>query len=89
MTDPDQAALLEVFVYDPTTGALTHRHTTSSGTQGELATFSHSRGYLSVSIGKKQYLAHRVIFMMITGQWPEHVDHINHIKHDNRWENLR
>jgi hypothetical protein len=89
MENPDQAGLLSVFTFDPSTGALTHRRTTSSGMQGELATFAHSRGYLSVCVGKQQYLAHRIIFMMMKGYWPEHVDHINHIKHDNRWENLR
>lgn len=89
MENPDQASLLKVFTYNPSTGALTHKGTTSSGMQGELATFAHSRGYLSVCVGKRQYLAHRIIFMMMKGYWPEHVDHINHVKHDNRWENLR
>lgn len=90
MVTPTQEKLLRAFHYDETTGAVTHLLSTSSGLQGESATFSHSRGYLSMSIGKKQLLAHRVIYLMKTGQWPsEHIDHINHIKHDNRWENLR
>lgn len=90
MVTPTQEQLLKAFNYDESTGALTHLLSTSSGLQGEIATFAHSRGYLSVCIGKKQLLAHRVIYLMKTGQWPsEHIDHINHIKHDNRWENLR
>lgn len=89
MTKLTQAGLLDAFEYDEQTGALTHRHTTISGTQGELATFDHSRGYLSVCIGRKQYLAHRVIYLMQTGLWPEHIDHINHDKRDNSWRNLR
>lgn len=89
MTNPTQDSLNQVFNYDKATGLLTHKLTTASGFDGDLATYRHSRGYLSVCIGRKQYLAHRIIFMMERGYWPEHVDHINHIKHDNRWDNLR
>lgn len=89
MTNPTQAALLNVFSYNTQSGELTHTYTTLSGAQDSLATFAHSRGYLSVCVGKTQYLAHRVIYLMMTGNWPEHIDHINHIKHDNRWDNLR
>lgn len=33
--------------------------------------------------------AHRVIWCMVYGQWPEQVDHINQNRSDNRLENLR
>jgi hypothetical protein len=89
MTQPTQSQLLAVFEYDEATGSLKHKHTTLSGKQGELATFAHSLGYLSVCIGKKQYLAHRVIYLMQTGLRPKHIDHINHVKWDNSWKNLR
>lgn len=89
MTNPTQSSLQQVFSYVEDTGELRHRYTTLSGKQGELATFDHSRGYLSVCVGKKQYLAHRIIYMMKEGFWPEHIDHINHNKQDNRWKNLR
>ena len=85
----DQVNLNAAFHYDPFTGQLTYRTTSRSGTAGALATFAHSRGYLSVAVARKQYLAHRIIFMMVNGYWPEHVDHINHNKADNRWNNLR
>jgi hypothetical protein len=84
-----EQALNNVFIYNEITGELTHKHTTVSGVFGELATHSHSRGYLSTMVGKKSYLAHRVIYLMKTGELPEHIDHINHIKHDNSWRNLR
>ena len=86
---PTQTALLEVFNYDKDTGVITHKYTTNSGIQGEIATYDHSGGYLSICISSKQYLAHRIIYLMVTGEWPEQVDHINHVRQDNRWVNLR
>lgn len=89
MHTPTQESLLGVFNYDGVTGKLTHKKTTSSGTAGSLATHAHSGGYLCVSVGRKAYLAHRIIYLMVTGNWPEYIDHINHDRTDNRWNNLR
>ena len=47
-------------------------------------------GYLSGRIFDKGYLAHRVIWCLATGAWPdEEIDHINGVASDNRLENLR
>jgi len=49
-----------------------------------------TNGYLRLSIDNKIYAVHRVIWLYSTGQFPEfEIDHINHIKTDNRIENLR
>jgi hypothetical protein len=39
--------------------------------------------------GNLSMLAHRFVFYFLTGEMPEHVDHINRLKHDNRLVNLR
>lgn len=54
--------------------------------------FNHEngRGYLSGAINGKNYAAHRVAYAMMTGDWPSWtIDHINGIRTDNRFCNLR
>jgi len=46
-------------------------------------------GYIQVSIQKKRYYAHRLIFLYHHGFIPETVDHIDGDKGNNRIENLR
>lgn len=46
-------------------------------------------GYPMGHIHGKPYKAHRVIFCMEHGYWPEYVDHINGNRSDNRLENLQ
>lgn len=89
LTDFTQEDILAVFDYDEETGALTHKLDTLRSCKGDEATYPHSQGYLTVSIGGKEYLAHRVIWFMKTGCWPDQVDHEDHVRSNNRWKNLR
>jgi len=57
---------------------------------GDRAGSIHNHGYISIKVNSKCYLAHRLVFLYIDGIFPQnHVDHINHIKTDNRLVNLR
>jgi hypothetical protein len=57
------------------------------------STFSNTTGYLQITISiqkkKSPYRIHRIIYKMMTGLEPDEIDHINHIRTDNRWVNLR
>lgn len=51
---------------------------------------SKAHGYRDICIDGILYRSHRLAFYWMRGEWPDGVvDHINGIKHDNRWCNLR
>jgi len=47
------------------------------------------QGYIKVTVAKKQYLAHRVIYLMHHGELPDVIDHADRDVKNNRIENLR
>jgi hypothetical protein len=47
-------------------------------------------GYIRIGLSGKQLYAHRIAWIISTGEWPKNdIDHINMIKSDNRLINLR
>lgn len=50
-----------------------------------------TKGYLNITLNKKSYKAHRIIYETFFGKIPQNyvIDHINTIRTDNRLENLR
>jgi len=53
------------------------------------ASLTSSSGYYTSSIGRTNFLSHRLIYLLHHGSLPQYIDHINGDKHDNRIENLR
>jgi hypothetical protein len=85
-----QALLKEFLHYDPLTGVFTRLASRKISTIGNEVGSKNAGGYLQVRLGSKTYLMHRLAFLYMTGDFPEHMaDHINGIRDDNRWENLR
>ncbi|CAB5187249.1 putative NHN endonuclease [uncultured Caudovirales phage] len=46
-------------------------------------------GYIKITIGEKQYLAHRIIYLMHHKHLPNVIDHIDGNTNNNKIENLR
>jgi hypothetical protein len=98
-----QAILRELIDYDPETGVLTYRPRGREWFKsdrsckvwnirfaGKVAGGNCGYGYLKVGLDGRLIRAHRLIWLWMTGEWPENqIDHINHVRDDNRWANLR
>jgi hypothetical protein len=88
MTELTQVKLKELLHYDPETGLWTWIKRRSGVTQGSAGTarFDDRR---QIRVLGKFYLASRLAWLYMTGEWPGEIDHINRDKGDDRWDNLR
>ena len=85
-----QAQLKEVLEYNPDTGVFTWLKVIGNRKVGDVAGYKHHNGYINIKIQGKIYQAHRLVYLYMTGNFPENfIDHINRIKDDNIWTNLR
>jgi len=77
--------------YDPDTGVFRWKVDMSPRSMaGSVAGRINNRGYRIIRIKGNHYRAHRLAFLLMTGDFPTlDMDHINHSKDDNRWLNLR
>tara|TARA_R110000868_G_scaffold199448_1_gene446084 strand:+ start:103 stop:609 length:507 start_codon:yes stop_codon:yes gene_type:complete len=77
--------------YEPTTGVFTWRSKVAKKiVVGSVAGNLHPLGYRRIRIDGRQYFEHRLAWLYVTGSWPKlKIDHINRVKTDNRFENLR
>lgn len=81
----------ELFDYDPDTGDLTWKVSLNPrAPAGWIVNTKHGDGYYSVRVDRKTYLAHRVAWLIVYGEWPDKlIDHVNGDRRDNRLSNLR
>ena len=92
---PSQEALRGLFSYNPETGVLTWKEAPgflngSMRAGGRLKNgYRRIRADLDGTGSRRCYKEHRVIFKLMTGEEPPMIDHINGIRDDNRWCNLR
>ncbi len=84
-----QKKVLELFIYEPTTGIVTRKIQTSNVTKKGEIVGSKNNGYLDVQIQGKKYRLHRIIWLMMTGNFPNKIDHKDRKRDNNKWNNLR
>lgn len=85
-----QADLKKLLHYDRETGAFTWalKFCKKVRVGGVAGTAQH--GYVRIAILGTFYYAHRLAWLYMQGRWPvDQIDHINGVRSDNRWVNLR
>jgi hypothetical protein len=85
-----QERLKELLHYDPSIGLFTRIKGVKGFAAGSRVGSANYLGYTMIGVDRKEYRAHRLAFLYITGEMPDcFIDHINGVKNDNRFDNLR
>jgi hypothetical protein len=78
--------------YDQATGLFTWRvnRPGGKGRIGVVAGTKNKNGYIQISVAMRLYMAHRLAWLYMTGEWPKgQIDHIDMNKTNNKFDNLR
>lgn len=76
--------------YDEKTGVFTNKVNRTKAKAGDIAGYQRPDRYWSICIGGERYLAHRLAWLYVTGEWPGQViDHIDRDPSNNAIANLR
>ena len=76
--------------YDPETGLFYRKKPSVSGSVGDSISQKNNHGYGIIYINGLYYMAHRIAWKIVFKEPGKmQIDHINHIRNDNRIENLR
>lgn len=80
----------ELVHYDPEKGVFTWAAKRPRCRPGDVAGSLMTVGYVVVMLDGRKVYGHRLAWFYVHGVWPRGVvDHKNHVKHDNRIDNLR
>ena len=87
-----QKELKKVLYYNADTGVFIRIKRTSNSVKiGDASGYlDKSNGYIKINVMGKQYFSHRLACLYMKGRWPKcQMDHIDHVRDNNRWLNLR
>lgn len=89
---PTQEEIKYYFSYNPDSGVLYWKNKPSPKARvkiGNKAGTQHPDGYIRVTLKNVTYPAHHLVWIYMKGYKPDIIDHKNHIRNDNTWDNLQ
>lgn len=90
MSEITQHELKRHVQYDPVTGIFTRIRGTTRSCAGDVAGYVNDCGHVRFRVLGKEYLAHRLAWLYMTGEWPKYtIDHIDRNPSNNAFSNLR
>jgi len=85
-----QLEVKEMLNYNPETGIFIWLTAKANCVSAGVIAGYKTHGYIKIGINNKKYPAHRLAWFYTYGVWPkDQLDHINHVRDDNRIVNLR
>jgi len=82
--------LRELLHYDPLTGEFSRLKMVRGARRLERTGNVRPDGYIRIGVDYCSYLAHRLAWLYMTGEWPKHfIDHIDGNPSNNKFSNLR
>lgn len=89
MANLTQNRIKELLEYNQETGVFVNKVRRANQPIGKVAGCVNAIGYIKIAVDGRQYLAHRLAWLYIHGEFPEQIDHMNCNRGDNRIANLR
>ena len=86
----DRKRLLEVLDYNKDTGIFSWKVSLNRRVLAGSTAGSHdTHGYIQIGIDGRTYLAHQLAYLYVDGNVPAEIDHIDRVRNNNKWLNLR
>jgi hypothetical protein len=80
----------KIFIFNEEEGRFYWLIKRKGANKNKIAGGDNTIGYRTIGYKGRRYLEHRLVWLYKTGAYPKNkIDHINHNRSDNRFENLR
>lgn len=89
MTKPTIERITELLDVDTTTGLIVWRKSQGRAKAGAIAGRIHLHGYREITVDGQPLMAHAIVWLVATGDWPPLIDHRDGKRAHNAFDNLR